>query len=146
MSTGRNLWQNHSQDVSYRQPNKGWHGKLLARYVFPLQLAVSGNIRHQSGFPWAPVHRISIPGSGTQPILLDDIENNRSDNVTIVDVRFEKSFAVSSRHRVSGMVDIYNLFNSNPVISFAMRTGGNFNTVIAALDARTMKVGLRWQF
>ena len=85
--TGRDLWQNHGLDVFYRQPNTGWHGKFLARYVFPRDIAASTNVRHQSGFPWAPVHRVSIPGSGTQPILLEDLKSNRSDNVTIVDVR-----------------------------------------------------------
>jgi outer membrane receptor protein involved in Fe transport len=144
--TGRSLWQNHSLDVSYRQPNTGWGAKLLARYAFPLDIAASTNIRHQSGFPWAPIHRIPIPGSGTQPILLEDIENNRSDDVTIVDVRFEKTFAINERHRVSGMFDVYNVLNSNPVTSFAQRTGSNFGTVIAALPPRTVKVGIRWQF
>jgi outer membrane receptor protein involved in Fe transport len=144
--TGRPLWQNHSLDVFYRQPNTGWVAKLLARYVFPRDMAVSANVRHQSGFPWAPVHRISIPGSGTQPILLEDLSKNRSDDVTIVDVRFEKTFSVNEGHRISGMVDIYNVLNSNPVTAFAQRTGGNFGTVIAALPPRTVKVGVRWQF
>jgi outer membrane receptor protein involved in Fe transport len=145
-NAGSTLWQNHSLDFFYRQPNTGWGAKLLARYVFPRDIALSTNIRHQSGFPWAPIHRISIPGSGTQPVLLDDLENNRSDDVTIVDVRLEKTFVVNERHRISGMVDAYNLFNSNPVTSFAQRTGGNFGTVIAALDPRTVKAGIRWQF
>ncbi len=143
---GQNLWQNHSLDVAYRQPNTGWVAKLLARYVFPRDIAASTNIRHQSGFPWAPIHRIPIPGSGTQPILIEDLSNNRSDDVTIVDVRLEKTFAVNERHRVSGMVDVYNVLNANPVTSFSQRTGNNFGTVIAALPPRTVKVGVRWQF
>jgi hypothetical protein len=140
------LWENHSLDVSYRQPNIGWVAKLLARSVFPREFALSANIRHQSGFPWTPVHRVSIPGSGTQPILLEDIKNNRSDNVTIVDVRVEKTIAIKDPHRIGGMVDIYNVLNSNPVTAFAQRTGGNFGTVLAALPPRTVKVGVRWQF
>jgi outer membrane receptor protein involved in Fe transport len=143
---GQILWQNHSRDVFYRQPNTGWVAKFLGRYVFPRDIAVSTNIRHQSGFPWAPIHRIPIPGSGTQPVLLEDLSNNRSDDVTIVDVRLEKTFALNERHRVSGMVDVYNVLNSNPVTSFTQRTGGNFGTVIAALPPRTLKVGVRWQF
>jgi len=144
--TGRSLWQNHSLDVFYRQPNTGWVAKLLGRYVFPREITVSGNLRHQSGFPWAPIHRVSIPGSGTQPILLDDLSNERSDDVTIVDLRLEKTFAVNERHRVSGMVDLYNVLNANPVTSFVQRTGRTFETVLAALPPRTVKVGARWQF
>ena len=33
------------------------------------------NLRHQSGFPFAPIHRVSIPNVGTQPIFLDDLKN-----------------------------------------------------------------------
>ena len=87
------FWQNHGLDVPYRQENTNWQARLLARYVFPKDVAVSTNIRHQSGWPWAPIHRVRVPGSGTQPIFLDDIKNNRSENVTIVDVRLEKVFA-----------------------------------------------------
>ena len=87
-----------------------------------------------------------MPGSGTQPIFLENIENNRSDNVTIVDLRLDKTFALGERHRVTGMFDIYNLFNGNPVTNFALRTGSSFGRVIAALEARTLMFRVRWQF
>ncbi len=144
--SGGGFWQNHSLDVPYRQHNTNWQGKLLARYVFPQGVAVSTNIRHQSGWPWAPIHRVRIPGSGTQPFFLEDIENNRSENVTIVDVRLEKVFAFARGQRLTGMVDFYNLFNGNPETNFNMRTGRSFRNIIAALEPRAVKVGVRYQF
>jgi outer membrane receptor protein involved in Fe transport len=44
------------------------------------------------------------------------------------------------------MLDIYNLFNSNAETNFTLRTGSNFNNIIAALDPRAFKIGVRYQF
>ena len=43
------------------------------------------------------------------------------------------------------MLDLYNLFNSNAVTNFSLRTGDN-ERVIAALDPLAMKQGVRYQF
>ena len=126
--------------------NTNWQARALLRYVFPYEIGVASNIRHLSGFPWAPIHRVSVPGSGTQPIFLENIENNRSDNVTIVDLRLDKTFVIGRRHRVTGMFDVYNLLNGNPVTNFSLRTGSSFGRVIAALEARTVMLKIRWQF
>jgi outer membrane receptor protein involved in Fe transport len=138
-------WQNHSLDVPFRQQNTNWGARLLARYVFPQEIAVSGNLRYQSGWPYAPIFRVNIPGSGTLPIFLDDVDQNRSQNVTIVDFRIEKGFELGPG-RLSGMLDVYNLFNSNSEVNFNLRTGTRFENIIAALDPRALKVGVRYQF
>jgi hypothetical protein len=31
------------------------------------------NVRFQSGFPWAPVHRLLVPNVGTRAIFLTDL-------------------------------------------------------------------------
>ena len=140
------IWQNHSLDVDARQATTNWGARLLARYTLPYDLGVSGNVRHQSGWPYAPIQRVDIPGTGTnQPIFLTDLSQNRSENVTMVDLRFDKAFAVGARGRVTLMLDLYNLFNSNAVTNFSLRTGDN-ERVIAALDPVAMKLGVRYQF
>lgn len=143
---GNTVWQNHSADVDFRQPSTNWNFRLLGRYVFDHDIAVSANWRMQSGWPWAPIFRTNIPGSGTQPVFLENINNNRSQNVTLVDLRFEKGFAVGGRGRISILADLYNTFNGNPETNFQLRTGSSFNNIIAALDPRTFKIGLRYQF
>jgi len=40
----------------------------------------------------------------------------------------------------------YNLFNSNPETNFTIRTGGTFENIIAVLDPRAFKLGVRFQF
>ena len=43
-------------------------------------------------------------------------------------------------------VDVYNLFNSNAETNFVLNTGSRFQNLIAALDPRAFKLGLRFQF
>ena len=140
------IWQNHSLDVGARQVTTNWGGRLLARYTLPREFGLSANLRHQSGWPYALIQRVDIPGTGTnQPIFLGDLSENRSENVTIVDFRLDKAFSVGNGRRLTLLLDIYNLFNSNAVTNFSLRTGDH-ERIIAALDPIVMKLGVRFQF
>ncbi len=140
------FWQNHNPTVSNIQDNTNWNFRFLGRYVFPYDIAVSANWRLQSGWPWAPITYVNVPGSGSQPVFTEAIKNNRSQNVNIVDLRVEKFFQVNDRMRLTAMLDFYNLFNANPETNFTLRTGSSFRNIIAALDPRAMKIGVRFQF
>jgi len=139
--------QNNNAGVSLRQKLTTWQFKILGRYVLPHEIALSGNIRVNSGFPWAPIQSADIPGpsSGTQDFFTSDL-NERSETVPLVDFRAEKAFKISGRHRFTAMVDFYNLFNSNAEVNFIVRTGSSFRDLIAVLDPRTVKIGFRYQF
>ena len=140
------IWQNHSLDVGARQETTNWGARLLARYTLPYDVGLSANVRHQSGWPYALIQRVDIPGTGTnQPIFLTDLAANRSENVTLADLRLDKAFAAGARSRLTLMLDLYNLFNSNAVTNFSLRTG-DAERVIAALDPLAMKLGVRYEF
>ena len=118
----------------------------MARYTLPYNIGLSGNIRHQSGWPYALIQRVDIPGTGTnQPVFLTDLAENRSENVTITDIRLDKAVSIGDGSRLTLMLDVYNLLNSNAVSNFSLRTGDE-KRVIAALDPIAMKVGVRFQF
>jgi hypothetical protein len=140
------FWQNHNPSVDNIQSNSNWNFRLLGRYVLPKEVAFSANLRVQSGWPWAPIYTVNVPGSGNNNIFLEDIDNNYSEMVTLVDIRAEKSFTFGGRYKVVGMVDVYNLFNSNAETNFVLNTGSRFQNLIAALDPRAFKLGLRFQF
>ena len=140
------IWQNHSLEVGARQETTNWGGRLLARYTLPHEFGLSANLRHQSGWPYALIQRVDIPGTGTnQPIFLRDLSENRSENVTIADVRLDKGFSVGGDRRLTLLLDVYNLFNSNAVTNFSLRTGDR-ERIIAALDPIVMKLGVRFEF
>ncbi len=140
------IWQNHSLDVDARQETTNWGARLLARYTLPYDVGLAANVRHQSGWPYALIQRVDIPGTGTnQPIFLTDLAPNRSENVTLADLRLDKAFAVGAGSQLTLMLDLYNLFNSNAVTNFSLRTG-DAERVIAALDPLAMKLGVRYEF
>ena len=109
-------------------------------------VALSANLRMQSGWPWSPIYPVAIPGSGTNNVFLEDIDNNYSEMVTLVDIRLEKAFSFGGKYKVTGLFDVYNLFNSNADSNFVLTTGRSFNNIIAALDPRAIKIGARFQF
>ena len=140
------IWQNHGLDVPARQATTNWGGRLLARVDLPFDVGLSANVRHQSGWPYAPIQRVDIPGTGTnQPIFLGNLSDYRSENVTISDVRVDKTIATGERGRMTLMADVYNLLNANAVTNFSLRTE-DLGRVIAALDPVAVKLGLRYQW
>jgi hypothetical protein len=103
-------------------------------------------MRVQSGYPWAPVANIKLPNAGTVLVFSDNIANRRSDTAAIVDLRLDKSFSVRGGAKITGMVDLYNALNANTVTNFFVTSGSTYNTIIAALNPRTMQVGIRLTF
>jgi outer membrane receptor protein involved in Fe transport len=143
----RQAWfQNHSVDIANRQETKAWSFKFLTRYVAPLEIGLALGVRLQSGYPWAPVHTLLVPNVGTKDIHLMDFDENRSEDVTIVDFRVDKAWLVSDRYRITAMADVYNLLNDNPETDFIVRTGNRFQNVIDWLPGRTLSLGLRFEF
>jgi outer membrane receptor protein involved in Fe transport len=139
-------FQNHSLDVANRQETRYWNAKLLARYLAPHEFGLAVSVRYQSGFPWAPVHRLLVPNVGTKAILLTDMNENRSEDVVVADLRVDKSWRFGGHYRVTAMADVYNLLNANPPTNFIVNTGSRFDDVIEWLPGTTLKLGLRLQF
>jgi outer membrane receptor protein involved in Fe transport len=128
------------QDTTY------WNIGVTSRYQLGNGIGVAGSWRSNSGFPWAPIHRVSLPRVGTQAFLLEDMKNNRSDNVSQVDLRVDYSLSLAARSRITLMADLYNAFNSNPETNFIIRTGSSYNRIIEWLPGRAFKIGVRFQF
>jgi outer membrane receptor protein involved in Fe transport len=139
-------FQNHSLDVTNRQETKYWNAKLLARYVAPHEFGLALSVRYQGGFPWAPVHRLPVPNVGTKAILLTDLNENRSEDVIVADLRVDKSWTFGGHYRITAMADVYNLLNANPPTNFIVSTGSRFEDVIEWLPGTTLKLGLRLRF
>src|SRR5262249_6560138 len=135
---------NYSADVSNRQPNTNWQARLLGRYELPVTgLGIGANVRVQSGHPYSPVANVRLTNAGTVNVFVDDIANLRSDTTGILDLRLDKSVALPRGAKVTGMLDIYNATNSNAVTNFFLTSGATYNRIIAALNPRTLQLGLR---
>jgi hypothetical protein len=135
----------YSADVPNRQQNTNWQYRLLARYEFPRSIAAAFNYRVQSGFPYSSIVPVSLPNAGTQNVFVDDLDNQYSDAVHIFDIRVDKSIEIAGV-KLTGILDVYNLLNSNTVTNFFLISGTTFNRVIAALDPRAVQIAGRITF
>ncbi len=123
-----------------------WNYKLVGRYVFPYDVGVSASYKLQSGFHYARELSVTLPNAGAEAIPAESFDANRAPNVGIFDIRVEKSFALGRPGRITGMLDIFNLTNSDVVTNARVRSGSRYQEVIALLDPRTVRFGIRWEF
>jgi hypothetical protein len=142
MATG--FFLNPNPSISNRQQTTNWQGRLIGRYVFKYDVGIAANLRVQSGYPYSRVISATLPNAGTLRFFSANLDQ-RSDTATIVDLRADKAFHIG-RYRFTGMVDAFNVGNSNAVTNFTMVNGAGYNQIIAALDPRVVQFGIRFAF
>jgi Carboxypeptidase regulatory-like domain/TonB dependent receptor len=131
--------------VPNRQKSTNWQGRAIARYLFPADIGAAANLRLQSGFAYSRIYQTTLPLAGTVRFFSENIENNRSETVPILDLRADKAFRFG-RYRFTAMADLFNAMNSNAETNFGLVNGGAYNQIIAALDPRTFQIGIRFDF
>lgn len=132
-----------------RETTTIWNYKLLGRYVLPFQVGVSGSWKLQSGRQWGRSLNVPLPVAGSETIRVEPATAHRAPNVSIVDFRFDKSFSLGGRlGKLTGIVDVFNLFNNGTVTTFRTATAanGSFMEVTSLLDPRVVRFGLRYEF
>jgi hypothetical protein len=129
-----------------RQETTYWNYKVIGRYVFPYDVGVSGSYKLQSGYNWGRNTSVGFPNAGSESVLMEPVNANRTENVHIIDFRAEKGFRIRGAGKVTGMIDLFNALNQNPIVGFRTVTGARFQEVIAVLDPRAARVGIRWDF
>ena len=85
--------------------------------------------------------------AGAETVFTEPISANRSPNVHILDFRLEKGVNLGGRRgRVTGMVDVFNALNSDVATNFRITSGPRFQELIALLDPRIVRLGIRYDF
>ena len=151
-----------SWNRNLRQPDREtttiWNYKLIGRYQFPWQIGTSGSYKLQSGRQWGrSVSLAATPALvlGSQTVRVEPVTANRAPNVHIFDLRLDKSFRFGNKFgRLTAMVDVFNLFNAGTPIVFRTQSGnvvagepfGNFKEILALLDPRIVRFGVRYEF
>ena len=148
------LW-NPNQRRFGRQDQTYWNAKMIGRYEFPWQLAVAGSVKVQSGYNWARSTSVNLPTLGATTVAMEPLNANRSPNVSIVDVRAEKAFRIKGGRKITAMVDVFNALNADTVVNFRLTSpaantplavNNRFNELIALLDPRIVRFGVRVDF
>ena len=140
------LWRPNQRRLG-RDSSTFWNYKLLGRYEFPWAVSAAASYKLQSGYNWARNISVALPTAGAETIMAEPISANRSPNVHILDFRLEKGFALGGRRgRITGMVDVFNALNSDVETNFRITSGARFQELIALLDPRIFRFGIRYDF
>ena len=123
-----------------------WQFKSAGRYVAPYDIGVAGTLRFVSGFPWAPLLTLDVGNVGNQTIFLDNLDNRRSDNVTILDLRLDKAFALGDFGEILFIFDAFNILNNAAETNFVMRAGSSYRRPIEWIQGRTIGLSARLTF
>jgi hypothetical protein len=137
---------------SYAEDTTRWDFKASGTYEAPFGIRVSPLLRHQAGQNFA--RQISVGAaaatnagaifSGT--INAEPRNTRRHDNITVLDIRAERTFDLGNGIRARALFDLFNLTNSNAAETRTITTGTAFLRPTAILAPRTARVGVRLSF
>ena len=123
-----------------------WQLKGAARYVMPYDIGVAGTLRYISGFPWAPILSVNIGNVGTKAIFLDNLDNRRSETVSILDFRVDKAVSLGPTAEIEFMLDVFNALNNASETNFRMVAGSSYRNTIEWIQGRTIGLSARLTF
>jgi outer membrane receptor protein involved in Fe transport len=117
-------------------------------YVAPFDVHVSGIVYWRSGSAFNPRGIVDLDGDG----LVDQRDTTqprnafRTSDYANVDMRVEKQFGLAAGHRVTVLLEAFNLFNRANVASVSNVAGPSFGTPTTFLPGRELQLGLRYFF
>jgi carboxypeptidase family protein/TonB-dependent receptor-like protein len=128
--------------------------RLSGSYVLPYDISVAGSLVSNNGYPYVStnsVTRAQAAAAGvaltrsSQTVLLSERGVERYPDVTLVDLRFSRSFKFGPR-RISPQFDIYNLTNSNTILGLNNAVGTTYLYPQLFVAPRIMRVGVAVNF
>jgi hypothetical protein len=129
-----------------RETSMVWNYKIIGRYELPWGIGSSGSWRLQSGQHYGRTISVNMPGDGARVFRVEPIDANRYPNISIFDLRLDKSFTLPKQAgKVTFQVDGFNLANSGAITLFRTTTV-NYREVTETLAPRIFRVGFRWDF
>lgn len=102
---------------SYLNHDRTWVLKVSASYTFPWDILAGVNYLYQTGRPIPTFVRV-FPDQGERIILAEPRGADRFPAWSLLDFRLQKTFTVYKTVRLSAIIDIFNLLNSNTLIGY----------------------------
>ena len=124
-----------------------WTMKLHGTYEAPYAIKVTPILRYQSGQPIGRVFVASgLNYSTSVTVLAEPVGTRKQDDIALLDLRAEKVFPVTKSLRLSGFVDLFNLFNSNAEQNTSFNSGSSFLRPLNIIPPRIARIGARITF
>lgn len=120
--------------------------KLAGTYQFPFGLAASVNFQHYTGYPLQPTQVFTGLNQGSENVILLPAGSIRLPSVNLLDLRIAREFVLSDRWHLEPLVDLFNLTNSQTVVSKVQTFGPNYLRPADAINPFLARLGLRVSF
>jgi hypothetical protein len=137
------------------QPFQGQY-RVSGGYMFPWQLQLSGVYQSIPPASFQPTINVTPATQSTlgRPLTEGSLPNVPvaapyayfTDRVNQVDLRVTKAIQIKEHARLELMVDLYNAFNTSPVLTRNNAIGAGFYTPTSILQSGFVKVGGRFTF
>jgi hypothetical protein len=121
-----------------------WQAKVSSTLELPLDIRLTPLVRHQSGNAFGRTYVASL-NYGNPTLRAEPIDANRTQNMTVLDVRAEKAFRVVGR-RLAGFFDMYNVANANTATSLGTTSGTSYLRPLDIIAPRVVRLGLKFDW
>jgi hypothetical protein len=118
-----------------------WNAKVSATLLLPRDVRLIPLIRLQSGSPFARTFSYRL-NYGSATIASEVADAERLDKQMVLDLRAEKVFRAGNI-RLTGMLDLYNILNSNVAQSITTTSGSSFLLPSTIMAPRVARVGFK---
>ena len=126
-----------------------WTASAHGTYRAPSDIRVTPVLRHQSGQPFGRTFSTTefrYTRGGSVTVLAEPVGSRRMDNVTVLDLRVDKSIRVFGNRRLAAALDVFNCLNANPEQNVVWSSGPSFLRPLTIVSPRVAKVGLSFEW
>jgi hypothetical protein len=134
-------------DFNQADINYEWISKLSGSYSFPHGLLGSALFESRSGDVYA--RSVLFSGGATIPTFALNVEpigSQQYPTVNHLDVRVEKRFKLLNTNEFAVRMNVYNVLNTNTVISATTRSGATYLRPTSIVPARLAEVSASYKF
>lgn len=123
-----------------------WQAKLHGTWETPWWgIRTTPILRHQSGQPYGRTFQNTF-NYGTFAVLAEPLGTRRQDNITLLDIRVEKSIRLARGMTLAGFLDVFNMTNGNAEQNITWSSGTSFLRPSNIVPPRLARFGAKFEW
>jgi hypothetical protein len=120
--------------------------KIDSTYQLPWKVGTSVNFQHYTGYPLQPTDVFTGLNQGPETVILQPAGIQRLPSVNLLNLRLSREFVFADRWHVEPLVDLFNLSNSQTVISQVTTYGPSYLYPANTVNPFIARFGLKVNF
>lgn len=139
---------NINRQNNYLNMDSTYVFKVDSTYDLPFGFGLSVNFQHYTGFPIRPTEVFAGPelAQHTETVALQAAGLLRLPAVNLLDLRLSRMFTFKDRFHLQPMIDLFNLTNSQTVVSEVSSYGPNYLRPSNLVNPRMARIGMKFDF